>query len=66
MKKQEWRRDYKRRLQLAMLSAEYARLRQKYVVGKWQLREGCKNIEEFDQMIAEWWKDEDKYFVPEA
>lgn len=60
MKKQEWRRDYKRRLQLAMLSAEYARLRQKYVVGKWQLREGCKSIEEFDQMIAEWWKEYDR------
>ena len=60
MKKQDWCQDYKRRLRLAMMSRDYARLREKYVIGKWQLPEGCKSIEEFDQMIAEWWKEYDR------
>lgn len=60
MKKQDWCHDYKRRLRLAMMSRDYVRLREKYVVGKWQLADGCKSIDEFDQMIAEWWKEYDR------
>lgn len=60
MKRENWRQNYKRRLQLAIMSRDYANLQEKYVVGKWQLPEGCKSADEFDQLIAEWWKEYDR------
>jgi hypothetical protein len=60
MKERKWYQDLKRKLELAMMSNDYANLREKYVVGKWRLLDGCKSAEQFDQIIAKWWKEYDR------
>lgn len=52
-----WLRHLQNSLLLATMSVDYADLRQRYVVGKWRLPDGCSSEEEFGEIEARWWKE---------